>query len=46
MRMLGSIHGYKFKDKNGDGDDENGAEPRVGGVTITLQGDVDGNGID
>jgi type VI protein secretion system component Hcp len=35
---LGSIHGHKFEDLNGDGDDENGNDPRLGGVRITLTG--------
>ncbi len=40
--ILGSIHGYKFKDKNFNGLDDN--EPRVAGVQITLEGDVNGDG--
>ncbi len=37
-----SISGRKYDDTNGDGDDEGGAEPGVGGVTIFL--DLDGSG--
>ena len=37
-----SIHGYKFKDVNGNGVDDD--EPRLEGVTITLTGDIDGDG--
>ena len=38
----GSIHGYKFEDLNVNGIDD--GEPRLAGVTITLTGDVDGDG--
>ncbi|MCA9248269.1 MAG: hypothetical protein KDA42_14170, partial [Planctomycetales bacterium] len=39
----GSIHGYKFEDLNVNGIDDN--EPRLEGVTITLTGDVDRDGM-
>ncbi len=42
--QLASISGFKFDDSNGDGDDENGSDPRVGGVTINLTGDTNGDG--
>jgi hypothetical protein len=42
--FLGSIHGYKFNDVNQNGQDDD--EPRIEGVTITLTGDVDGDGED
>ncbi len=38
----GSIHGYKFDDMDGNGLDD--GDPRLGGVTIILEGDVDGDG--
>lgn len=40
--QLSSIHGYKFEDLNVNGIDD--GEPRIGGVTVTLEGDVDGDG--
>ncbi|MHC4880489.1 MAG: choice-of-anchor L domain-containing protein, partial [Planctomycetota bacterium] len=46
----GSIHGYKFEDVNGNGIDDDidgdgkGDEPRLAGVTVTLTGDIDGDG--
>ena len=40
-----TISGRKFDDLNGDGDDENGGEPGLGGVTIELFRDDNGNGI-
>jgi len=40
--LPGSIHGYKFNDINGNGLDDD--DPRLPGVTITLTGDVDGDG--
>ncbi|MHC4880029.1 MAG: SdrD B-like domain-containing protein, partial [Planctomycetota bacterium] len=49
--FLGSIHGYKFEDVNGNGIDDDvdgdgrGDEPRLAGVTITLTGDADGDGL-
>jgi fibronectin type 3 domain-containing protein len=39
----GSIHGYKFRDLNGNGQDDD--EPRWAGVLVTLTGDVDGDGL-
>ena len=41
---LVSIHGYAFDDLDGDGTHDAG-EPGLAGVTITLVGDVDGDGI-
>ncbi|MCL4207257.1 MAG: PD40 domain-containing protein, partial [Pirellulaceae bacterium] len=41
--LPGAIHGYKFNDLNANGLDD--AEPRWAGVTVTLVGDVDGDGI-
>ena len=43
--QLSSIVGYKFDDLNGDGDDEGGGDPRLGGITIQLEGDTDDDGI-
>ena len=40
--FLGSIHGYKFEDLNGNGRDD--VDPRLPDVEITLEGDVDGDG--
>jgi hypothetical protein len=42
--QLSSISGFKFDDSNGDGDNENGSDPGVGGVTIILTGDTNGDG--
>ncbi|MFT5525389.1 MAG: protocatechuate 3,4-dioxygenase beta subunit [Pirellulaceae bacterium] len=39
----GSIHGYKFYDRNGNGLDD--GESRISGVTITLTGDTNGDGF-
>ena len=41
--FLGSIHGYKFEDLNGNGIEDAG-DMRLAGVEITLEGDVDGDG--
>jgi len=41
--QLGSIHGYKFEDLNGNGDID-GGELGMPSITITLIGDVDGDG--
>lgn len=40
-----AISGRKFDDVNGDGDDENGGDPGLGGVIIELYRDSNGNGI-
>ncbi len=37
--------GRKFQDANGDGDDEGGADPGLGGWTINVYADSDGNGV-
>ncbi|MEM8678750.1 MAG: SdrD B-like domain-containing protein, partial [Planctomycetota bacterium] len=42
-RLTSSVHGYKFEDVNGNGVDD--GEPRLAGVTITLTGDSDGDGL-
>jgi uncharacterized repeat protein (TIGR01451 family) len=39
---LSDVHGYKWNDLNGDGDDENGEEPKLGGWRIFI--DDNGNG--
>ncbi len=39
-----TIQGTKFNDFNGDGDDENGTDPRLPGVSIVVSGDRDGDG--
>lgn len=40
-----AISGRKFNDINGDGDDENGDDPGMGGVIIELFRDANGNGL-
>ena len=46
ITLLGAIHGFKFEDLNADGDDENGLDPPLGGVSITLTGtDIAGNAV-
>ncbi|TPL64451.1 SdrD B-like domain-containing protein, partial [Mesorhizobium sp. B2-4-3] len=41
--QLGSIHGFKFEDMDANGKYD-GSDTPMQGITIQLQGDVDGNG--
>ncbi|WP_210235835.1 SdrD B-like domain-containing protein, partial [Mesorhizobium sp. M1C.F.Ca.ET.212.01.1.1] len=41
--QLGSIHGFKFEDVDGNGKFD-GTDTPMANITIELQGDVDGNG--
>ena len=41
--VLGSIHGYKFEDVDGNASDD--SDPRLSGITISLTGDSNGDGV-